>query len=137
MKSRAMFAFAAGLVISGAISGSASAQRADADGDGHISLAEFQASRSGALLARDGDGDGRVSASEWAAGGMKARSKAERRDPAKAFARFDRSGDGYLDRAEIATILASRFARMDANGDGVLTRDERAARRKGAPAAEE
>ncbi len=88
MKSRAMFAFAAGLVISGAISGSASAQRADADGDGHISLAEFQASRSGALLARDGDGDGRVSASEWAAGGMKARSKAQRRDPAKAFARL-------------------------------------------------
>ena len=130
MKNSAIFALAGGLALSGA----ALPQKADTDGDGRLSLAEFQASRVAALLARDSDGDGRVSAAEWAAGGIRQRPNAARRDPAKAFARLDRSGDGYLDRGEIEGLLARRFAKSDADGDGFLTRQERGGRRSAADA---
>lgn len=113
------------------------AQGADKDRNGSLSLAEFQTSRTAALLGRDSDGDGRLTAAEWAARETKARSKAARRDPARMFARLDRNRDGSLDRTEIGALLARRFARLDANADGALTREERAARRKGATAAEE
>lgn len=125
MKSTRILALAAGL----AISGTALAQKADLDRDGRLSLQEYQASRSSALLGRDSDGDGRVSASEWAAGGFKGAANRPRRDPAKAFARFDSNQDGYLDRSEIGNLVARRFARADVNGDGSLTRDERGGRR--------
>ncbi len=52
-------------------------------------------------------------------------------DPARAFARIDTNGDGFLDKAEIDAASAERFRRMDANGDGVVTPDERMAGRGG------
>ncbi len=132
MKKTTMLAFSAIL----AISGTALAQKADRDGNGSLSLAEFQASRSAGLLARDGDGDGRLTAAEWAARETQRAAKAGR-DPARRHARFDRNRDGRLDRTEIEALLARRFARLDTNGDGALTREERAARRRDTAAAEE
>lgn len=132
MKSSAILAFAGIFTIGGA----ASAQKADTDGDGRLSLAEFQASRSAAILARDSDGDGRLSAAEWAVRARNSTAKAQRRDPTKAFARFDGNRDGFLDRGEIGGFLVRRFARADANGDGALTLDERGRGRNAANAKE-
>lgn len=38
--------------------------------------------------------------------------------------RFDRDGDGTIERAEVAARLHPQFDRLDRNGDGRLTRDE-------------
>jgi Ca2+-binding EF-hand superfamily protein len=87
----------------------AHAQRADTDGDGRISRAEFVARRVERLTAADADGDGTVTREE-----LQVRGDAHR-----------------AQRAE------TRFARLDANGDGAVSREEftapRAARADGAP----
>lgn len=82
----------------------------------------FVARGEAALLRADTDGDGRISRAEWLAHaaqrGMKGR-------PERQFARLDLNGDGYLDKSEIDAMLARRFAKRDTNADGVLTPDER------------
>ncbi|MBN9255665.1 MULTISPECIES: acid-shock protein [unclassified Mesorhizobium] len=86
-----------------------------------IMLAQFQARREKALMKADTDGDGKISLAEWTAFQAKRQAKG---DPAKSFARMDANHDGFIDRAELDTFFAKRFARLDKNGDGVLTADE-------------
>ncbi|MBZ9796617.1 EF-hand domain-containing protein [Mesorhizobium sp. ES1-4] len=86
-----------------------------------ITLAKFQKRREKAIMAADTDGDGKISLLEWEAFQAKRNVKG---DPAKSFARVDSNHDGFIDRAELDALFAKRFARLDTNGDGVLTADE-------------
>ena len=133
----------------------------DGQAAGPMTLAQFQAEQAQRMMAADTDHDGRVSEAEWAAqrearGGPGGHGGGSRfggsggggsgsgghfggggggggggYDPARAFARIDTNGDGFLDKAEIDEASAERFRRMDANGDGVVTPDERMASRGG------
>ncbi|MBP0579755.1 acid-shock protein [Labrys sp. LIt4] len=97
-----------------------------------LSLAEFQARREKALMKADTDGDGKISLAEWSAFQAKRNAKTDsaktdsvKADPAKTFARLDANKDGFLDKGELDAFFAKRFARLDANKDGALARDER------------
>ena len=99
----------------------------DAPRSGHkgrqsVTKQDFVARGEAALMRADTDGDGRVSRAEWmayaAARGMKGR-------PERQFARLDLNRDGVLDKSEIDAMLARRFAKRDTNADGLLTADER------------
>ncbi|WP_027142106.1 acid-shock protein [Mesorhizobium sp. WSM3626] len=87
-----------------------------------ITLAKFQKRREKAIMAADTDGDGKISLLEWQAFQAK---RNVRHAPAKSFARIDSNHDGFIDRAELDAFFAKRFARLDKNGDGILTVDER------------
>lgn len=78
--------------------------RMDADGDGRVSLSEYQAWMSYAFDGMDRDGDGVLAAHEQPGG----------KGPP-------------LARAVHLARLAERFGRQDANGDGWLDADELAA----------
>ncbi|MCD9032396.1 hypothetical protein LDO32_11735 [Luteimonas sp. Y-2-2-4F] len=108
---RRLAACAAAVLLSAA--GAAGAQvtatgeylaRMDADGDGRVSLAEYQAWMLYAFERMDADGDGVLSPAE---------------QPGGRGATLTRQA--YLDR------LAERFRRQDANGDGTLDARELAA----------
>lgn len=86
-----------------------------------ITLAKFQKRREKAIMAADTDGDGKISLLEWEAFQAKRNVKG---DAVKSFARIDSNHDGFIDRAELDAFFAKRFAKLDKNGDGVLTADE-------------
>lgn len=78
-------------------------QRMDRDGDGRVSLAEYQAWMGYAFERMDGDGDGVLTAAELPGGRGRPVSLAQHREAlAAAFRRQDRNGDGYLDARELA-----------------------------------
>lgn len=103
----------------------------DTDGDGVVSLAEFQARRAEVAEERftrlDGNGDGLLTSEELAA----RRGRGEHRgfDPGE----IDTDGDGAISLSELQSVrpgmTEERFARMDSNGDGVIAGDERSQRR--------
>lgn len=78
--------------------------RMDGDGDGRVSLQEYQAWMMYAFSAMDRDGDGVLQAAELPGG----------------------RGEPVTREARMQT-LAERFRRQDANGDGVLDARELAA----------
>jgi Ca2+-binding EF-hand superfamily protein len=86
-----------------------------------LTLAKFQKRREKAVMAADTDGDGKISLLEWEAFQAKRNVKG---DAAKSFERIDSNHDGFVDGAELDAFFAKRFARLDKNGDGVLTADE-------------
>jgi len=96
--------------------------RGDANADGRLSQAEFQAVQTQRMMRMDVDGDGSIRLAEWTAG-----RRANGGDPAKAFAALDRNRDGGVDAAELGAHSARRFARIDADRDGQLTTAERRA----------
>lgn len=87
-----------------------------------ITLEKFEARREKAFMKADTDGDGKVSLAEWTAFQTARKAKG---DPAKSFARMDANHDGFVDKSELDTFLAKRFARLDKNSDGTLSADER------------
>jgi Ca2+-binding EF-hand superfamily protein len=96
--------------------------RADADGDGRLSQAEFVAGRISRLSAVDTNADGTVTPEEMAAA-REAR-QAERAD--RHFARLDADGNGAVTRAEYD---AAREARSDRREDRRAERGDRGPRR--------
>ncbi|WP_245622637.1 hypothetical protein [Pseudoxanthomonas dokdonensis] len=78
--------------------------RMDRDGDGRVSLSEYQQWMSYAFDARDADGDGVLAAAELPGG-----------------------KGAPISRASHLQILAQRFQRQDANRDGYLSARELAA----------
>lgn len=78
-------------------------QRMDRDGDGRVSLAEYQAWMGYAFERMDRDGDGVLTAAELPGGRGRTVSLAQHREAlAAAFARQDRNRDGVLDARELA-----------------------------------
>ena len=78
-------------------------QRMDSDGDGRVSLPEYQAWMGYAFERMDRDGDGILTAAELPGGrGRPVSLAAHRQALAAAFARQDRNGDGFLDARELA-----------------------------------
>ena len=77
--------------------------RMDSDGDGLVSLAEYQAWMSYAFDGMDRDGDGVLSPQEQPGGKARALTRAQHLARlAERFARQDVDGDGFLDARELA-----------------------------------
>ena len=96
--------------------------RADADGDGRISRAEFTAGRLDRLRAADANGDGTVTREEMQA--VREVRKDERAD--QHFARMDANGDGAVSRSEFD---AARETRADRREERRAERGDRGPRR--------
>jgi len=95
----------------------------DTDGDGAVSLPEFQAMGEERFARLDTDGDGLLTMEELAAG--------RRHGGRRGFGpgEIDTDGDGAVSFSELQAVrpemTEERFARLDENGDGVISRDER------------
>ena len=78
-------------------------QRMDRDGDGRVSLGEYQAWMGYAFERMDRDGDGVLTAAELPGGRGRTVSLTQHREAlAAAFGRQDRNRDGVLDARELA-----------------------------------
>ncbi len=122
-------------------------QHADANGDGVVTLQEWEAQRPG--WGQRGQGQGRHGRFEGARGGggpmmeaMFQRADADHDGKvtraemealrAQMFAQADTNHDGKLDQAELAAMraahggerMAERFAQLDRDGDGKISKDE-------------
>jgi len=99
----------------------------DADGDGVLSAAEIQGA--GAKFGKlDVNQDGKLAESEVrpAFGPPPPTSGSGGRldDALAGFMRFDRNGDGALQKEEVPERMHGIFARADSNQDGILSREE-------------
>ena len=90
--------------------------RADTNGDGTISRAEFTAQAEARFARMDKNGDGFITADE-----MSGRAG---RGPGGGLMSADTDHDGKISRAEFMAQSAERFAKLDANGDGQISGDE-------------
>ncbi|WP_395016635.1 hypothetical protein [Dongia sp.] len=92
-------------------------ERVDADKDGKISKAEFDAEGSKMFGKLDENSDGKIAESEmpqrhWAKFG------------GRMFDRMDADNDGKVTKAEFQAAGEQMFQRMDKNGDGIIEKDE-------------
>jgi hypothetical protein len=127
-----------GVLMALMYSGLASAQGPiDTDGDGAVSLAEWQAVREQAAARRfaalDADGDGLLTPEEMRAARARGREAlSARRERVEA---IDTDGDGAWSLPELQAVRpeidAERFNRLDTNGNGLIDADERPMRRGG------
>lgn len=110
-------------------------ETSDTNGDGDITLAEFQSSWRDFLMNGDTDGDGRISAPEWQAEAVKI-SQRMRDNRVSGWASIGHNGlwylldvnqDKYVTPDEIDVSTRLRFGRFDTDGDGVITPAEASA----------
>ena len=92
-------------------------ERVDADHDGKISKAEFDAEGSAMFKRLDKNGDGKIASDEmpqhrWG------------RFAGRMFDRMDTNGDGQVTKAEFTAAEDKRFQKLDKNGDGIIEKDE-------------
>lgn len=119
----------------------------DADGDGNITLEEFEAHKAARFAEIDANGDGGVSQEELTAhhdaqqqerankkaeaDAERAEKRAERMDEraTKTFADRDTDGNGLLSAEELSMQPQPKsiFERLDTNEDGVISAEELAA----------
>lgn len=146
MKARTLSALGLGLVIvatlpvyaagghggKGGMRGMNMFQQLDADGDGTVTKAEFDAFSQARFAELDGDADGALTQEEILAhrgegrrGGMRGAPTEEQRAEmaARMIERRDTNGDGQLSADEIAAPV-DMFAALDADEDGLLSREE-------------
>ncbi len=103
--------------------------RYDADHDGKVSLAEYEAGRMMQFKRMDADNNGALSFAEIDAasaaaaqrGGPMADMMKARNDALKA---ADTNGDQSISADEFKAFVDAEFKKMDANNDGFLTEDE-------------
>jgi hypothetical protein len=99
-------------------------ERADTDGDGEVTRAEFDRVRADMFARLDRNGDGHVDRKD------RPQMFGGRFDQAyQALAALDTNGDHRISRAELANGEAPVFVVGDTNGDQVLSRAEIAALR--------
>jgi Ca2+-binding EF-hand superfamily protein len=111
-------------------------QKWDANGDGKISLEEYQAAATARFQKIDTQNKGTVSAAQIA-NSPNAAKRMERRAEGLV-QHLDTAGTGYVTQDEFVTAAKTRFAKLDRNGDGKLTPDELGPPRSGkAPAAKQ
>ncbi|MBT8455508.1 MAG: EF-hand domain-containing protein [Alphaproteobacteria bacterium] len=94
----------------------------DADGDGKVTQAEFDAFRATRFAERDTDGDGFLSAEEIAASMQREMGpRAERM-----IERMDANGDGLIAPDELGPRgdRGNMIARLDTDGDGAVSEEE-------------
>jgi len=115
--------------------------RADGDGDGRVSKAEYIARADARFARMDKNGDGQLSADEMAprremAAAPAAPAGTDTATPAPAapmrsrmFERLDSNHDGMVSRDEYRAQVAVRFDRLDTNHDGFLDQSEMTAMR--------
>ena len=100
-------------------------ERFDTDADGKITREEANATIDGKLQAFDADGNGSLSIDEF----QGLWTEHTREMMVRGFQRLDRDGDGEVTRDEIDRPVEMAFSRMDRNEDGAIAMDEM--RRKG------
>ncbi len=93
----------------------------DADGDGKVTQAEIDAKRAADLAQYDADGNGALSISEYQELWL-ARVRERMVDE---FQRYDADGDGAVTAAEFNDNFAGLVGRLDRNDDGALSADDR------------
>ncbi len=102
----------------------------DANQDGDISKDEVAAHRAERFVSSDANGDGVVSLEEFEAFATAERERRQEERRARHFARLDANSDGVIsaDEHAAADSRADRmFERLDTDGDGVITEAEREA----------
>jgi hypothetical protein len=126
MKTRYILSLA---IVSSALlcSAAGAATHGDTNGDGRLSLTEFQTVTLKRLMRADKDADGKLSLQEWLARPTAAKAK---NDPTKQFNRLDANKDSQLDTAEIEELAKRRFAALDKNADGSITDGEQPSRKR-------
>ena len=145
------FLYAAGcsLVLSGAAFAHPAMPKPDTNGDGKVTLAEFQQSHADQMMKLDANKDGKITDAEFkarpgmmghdgpppppTADGQKDKDRPMRHErmdkkhgerQGMMFDMLDANDDGALAKAELDRMTAKRFKRMDKNNDNVLTGDE-------------
>lgn len=104
-------------------------QRADANGDGKISRAEYQAQVDSRFARMDANGDGSLDSDEMPMRGMARRSMAPDGPPPGAKNTSLTAPTGPISRDQFRSLSVSRFDRIDTNHDGSIDADEMAAAR--------
>ena len=92
----------------------------DANGDGRIERAEFDAPHRAAFTEADANGNGKLEQEE-ASTYMEVRKRLHRE---AFFKHLDKDGDGALSEDELRKMSDRRWRRLDADGDGELTVDD-------------
>ncbi len=107
----------------------------DADHNGvvtHQEAEQFQAQR---FTKADADGDGSLSSAEFTSAEERdeTRKQMRRQRLTDIFAQLDENHDGKLSQAELVDLGMQRFKLMDRNGDGTVTTEELQAKRRVGP----
>lgn len=92
----------------------------DTDKDGAVTAAEIDAETERRLNGNDADGDGALSLKEFEGVWM----EMLRNRMVDAFQRFDEDGDGVITKAEVDQKTSWMMSRMDRDGDGKIMRGE-------------
>lgn len=104
-------------------------ERYDLNKDGSVTQEEIDQNRAQWLQEFDANGDGQLSLVEFQALWLRARFEHMVRE----FQRFDRNGDGQVTLEEYRRPLSDIVERLDRTGDGAVTRDD-VQRRRGVDA---
>jgi Ca2+-binding EF-hand superfamily protein len=104
-------------------------QRADADNDGRVTRAEVETMLQARFREVDANGDGAVTIEEWQAYaarefGRRGGDERVQQRRAAMFRGLDQNGDGRITIEEARVPVDAMFRAFDANQDGAVSRDE-------------
>src|SRR5436190_3046982 len=105
---------------------------ADTNGDGKVSLAEYQASRRDFIMKADANHDNKITKAEWDAYAKAARSNyeldgvagAERFGQGAWWQAIDANHDGVATAGEVDTMVSARFNIFDTDHSGLIEQAE-------------